>query len=43
MLSREERLYYEQIIELLKQINEELKKGNNKTLFIEDDEFIEII
>ena len=43
MLSREERLYYEQIIELLKQINEELKKSNNKALFIEDEEFIEFI
>lgn len=43
MLSREERLYYEQIIELLKQINNELKKSNNKALLVENDEFIEVI
>lgn len=43
MLSREEKLYYEQIIKLLKQINDELKKGNNKTLLTENDDFIEII
>lgn len=43
MLSREERLYYEKIIELLKQINEELKKNNDKALLAENEEIIELI
>lgn len=43
MLSREERLYYEKIIELLKQINEELKKSNDKALLAENEEIIELI